>query len=105
MAAAAPNPDRPCPHPDFDATVTVGRIGEQDPGADGRPRAFMCEVTVCCAACREPFRFTGLTAGLSFDQPMVSVDEQTLQAPIRPASADPDFGTGIPGYAIRAVYP
>lgn len=29
------------------------------------------------------------------------VDETELRAPLRPASADPDFGLGIPGVAIR----
>lgn len=29
------------------------------------------------------------------------VDERELHAPIRPASSDPDFGLGIPGFAIR----
>lgn len=105
MAVTALNPDRPCPHPDFSAVVNVGRIGEEDPGANGMPRAYMCEVCVSCAACGEPFRFIGAPAGLSFTQPMLSVDEKTLHAPIRPASSDPDFGLGIPGYAIKAVYP
>jgi hypothetical protein len=31
---------------------------------------------------------------------MCSVDEFELRAPIRPASGDPDFGLGIPGYAV-----
>ncbi len=105
MADTAPNPDRPCPHTDFTAQVNVGRIGEADPGSGGLPRAYMCEVSVCCAVCAEPFRFTGVAAGMSFNHPMVSIDEKTLLAPIRPASADHDFGTGIPGYAVKAVYP
>lgn len=29
------------------------------------------------------------------------VDETELRIPIRPSSADPDFGTGIPGFALR----
>jgi len=32
---------------------------------------------------------------------MCSVDETVLVAPLRPASADPDFGMGLPGYAIQ----
>jgi hypothetical protein len=31
---------------------------------------------------------------------MCSVDESTLRAPLRPASADPDFGMGLPGFAV-----
>lgn len=105
-ATAAPNPDRACPHLIFHADVEVNRIGEADTD-DGRPKAYMADVRVACApppdGCGEPFRFTGLTAGLSFAHPMVSVDEAELRAPIRPASADPDFGHGIPGFAIQNV--
>jgi hypothetical protein len=32
---------------------------------------------------------------------MVSVDETELHAPLRPASVDPDFGLGLPGFAIQ----
>lgn len=32
-------------------------------------------------------------------------DETELRAPLRPASSDPDFGLGLPGYAIRYVAP
>ena len=42
----------------------------------------------------------GVQAGLRPDRPMVSVDETELRAPIRPESADPDFGLGIPGFAV-----
>lgn len=93
------NPDKPCPHLNFDAQVTVGRIGEAET-ADGLPRAYMAEVRVSCADCGEPFRWRGVKAGLSFGRPTCSVDEATLNAPMRPASSDPDFGLGIPGFAI-----
>lgn len=99
---AAPDPDRPCLHLNFHADVNVGRI---EPDDTGLPKGFIAEITVQCApppdGCGEPFRFTGLGAGLSFAHPTVSVDEKTLNAPIRPASSDPDFGLGLPGYAIR----
>lgn len=91
--------DRPCPHLDFAANVAVNRIGEAET-VDGLPRAYMADITVSCADCGEPFRWTGLRTGASFDQPMVSPDERELRAPLRPASADPDFGMGIPGFAI-----
>jgi hypothetical protein len=86
----------PCAHPTFVADVAVGRIGEDDPGADGTPRAFIAEVRVNCNACGEPFRFVGVPAGISFDQPRVSLGELTLSAPIRPQSA-PDGPSGLPG--------
>jgi hypothetical protein len=93
------NPDRACEHLDFAAEVDVNRIGTGDT-ADGMPRAYMADVRVRCADCGEPFRWVGVRAGLSFGKPMVSVDETELHAPLRPASADPDFGLGIPGFAI-----
>lgn len=105
MAVTAPGPDRPCRHLDFHATVDVGRIGEADPGSGGMPTGYLAEVTVTCAQCDEPFRFTGVHAGMSFEQPRCSIDARTLIAPIRPASADADFGLGLPGYTVRAVYP
>jgi hypothetical protein len=68
------------------------------------PKAYMADVTVSCAppphGCGEPFRFTGLPAGMSFSHPMVSPNETELRAPIRPASSDPDFGMSLPGFAI-----
>lgn len=98
------NPDRACPHPQFEAVVTVNRIG---PDENGIPQGYIAEITVNCApppaGCGEPFRFTGAPAGVSFNHPTVTVDEKTLNAPLRPASSDPDFGMGLPGFAIRQV--
>ncbi len=93
------NPDRPCEHLDFAAEVAVNRIGTAET-ADGMPSAYMADVRVKCADCGEPFRWVGVQGGLSFSKPMVSVDEAELHAPLRPASSDPDFGLGIPGFAI-----
>lgn len=93
------DPDRACPHENFTAAVTVDRI------IDDTDQTVMtgcyAAITVSCADCGEPFRWTGLDAGLSATQPRCSPDETELRAPIRPASADPDFGMGLPGYAIR----
>lgn len=93
------DPDRPCPHEDFDAFVDVGRItaSESDPTT---VLWYAAHIKVNCADCGEPFRWTGVPAGLSPRQPMCSVDEVELRAPLRPASADPDFGLGIPGFAV-----
>jgi hypothetical protein len=68
---------------------------------DSTPKAYIVEITIRCGDCREPFRWSGLEAGLSYDHPMVSVDETELRAPVRPSSADPDFGLGLPGFAVR----
>lgn len=93
------DPDRPCPHLNFAAAVNVGRItrSDDDPTIVG----YTADITVQCVDCGEPFRWVGVPAGLSPRRPMVSVDETELHAPIRPASSDPDFGLGIPGFAIR----
>jgi hypothetical protein len=91
------DPDRACLHLDFEAYVAVNRIAE-----DGQvPTAYVADIKMCCATCREPFRWIGLRAGLSYGHPMVSVDETELHAPLRPASADPEFGMGLPGFAIN----
>lgn len=92
------NPDRPCPHPDFTASVAVNRLTD-----DGQVTAYIADITVNCVVCYEPFRWIGVPAGLSGRHPTVSVTETELRAPLRPASSDPDFGLGIPGFAIRQV--
>jgi hypothetical protein len=94
----AADPDRACLHQEFDATVEVNRIAD-DPTRP--PTAYMADIRVSCKQCGEPFRWTGCRAGAHFQgPPMVSADETELRAPLRPASADPDFGMGLPGFAI-----
>ena len=95
------DPDRPCRHENFAADVAINRIGEDDPGNDtGMPNHYSADISVRCSDCGEPFRWMGIRAGVSPSEPMCSVDETELHAPIRPASSDPDFGLGIPGFAI-----
>jgi len=91
--------DRACPHGDFVANVAVNRLvrSDDDPTVTG----YSADITVNCGECGEPFRWTGLRAGMNMGHPMCSVDETVLVAPLRPASADPDFGMGLPGYAIQ----
>ncbi|MEV8636548.1 hypothetical protein AB0395_33360 [Streptosporangium sp. NPDC051023] len=91
------DPDRSCPHLTFEARVEVNRITTAE---DGPVVAYSADIRVRCRDCDEPFRWTGLEAGLSQARPMVSVDETELRAPLRPASADPDFGLGLPGFAV-----
>lgn len=99
--APSADPDRACPHEDFTAEVTVNRIPKSE--ADPSIGWFSADITVQCAQCREPFRWVGIQAGLSPRKPMCSVDETELRAPIRPASSDPDFGLGLPGFAVNFV--
>ncbi len=98
--ATGANPDRACLHHEFHVQANIARV-QPDEDADGMPKAFVAEISISCGQCGEPFRFSGLSAGLSYAHPMVDVAETTLHAPIRPASADPDFGMGLPGFAIR----
>lgn len=92
----AADPDRACPHEDFTALVEVNRLTD---GEDGPVTGYMADLTIACANCAETFRFVGVPAGVMSARPAVSLDEATLHLPIRPSSADPDFGLGIPGYA------
>lgn len=99
------SPDRACPHEDFVATVAVNRLTGP---ADSRPITeplpvvgYVADIRVQCAQCDEPFRWTGVQGGLSPAEPRCSVDETELRAPLRPASTDPDFGLGLPGFVVR----
>lgn len=98
----ATDQDRACRHENFDALVSVGRhTGPDEVTVVG----FSADIRVNCRDCGEPFRWTGVQAGWQPGRPMCSVDETELRAPLRPASADPDFGLGLPGFAIRYVEP
>src|SRR6267378_831653 len=92
------DPDRACPHADFAAEVEVNRLtaSDDDPTVIG----YSASAWVRCADCDEPFRWTGVPAGSSPHHPACSPDETELRAPLRPASSDPDFGLGLPGFTI-----
>lgn len=92
------DPDRACEHPDFSVLAEVHRLTAHD---DGPVVGYSANLHIQCIACGEPFRWIGAPAGLMPNRPCVSPDETELRAPIRPASSDPDFGLGIPGFAIR----
>lgn len=94
------DPDKPCLHEDFEARVEINRLLASE--TDTEPNAFAADITANCARCGERFRWIGVRAGLSGGRPTCSIDEFTLSAPLRPASSDPDFGLGIPGYAVTA---
>ncbi len=92
------DPDRACPHEGFTAEVDVNRLTA---GVPEQVAGYSAVVRVQCAGCGERFRFVGAPAGLSSTHPTCSPDEAELRVPIRPASSDPDFGMGLPGFAIR----
>jgi len=93
------DPDRACPHATFSAVVDVSRItaSNDDPTVIG----YSASIWVACVDCTEQFRWIGVPAGASPCHPVCSSDETELRAPLRPASSDPDFGLGLPGFAIR----
>jgi len=93
------DPDKPCPHDDFEAYVAVNKVTASE--TDATVVGYHADIKVNCADCGELFRWTGVPAGSSPRQPMCSVDETELRAPLRPASADPDFGLGLPGYSVN----
>lgn len=90
------NPDRPCPHGDFEAVVEIDVIGEGET-TDGMPEAYLASITVKCADCGERFRWMGVPAGLNGAFPTCSPSEFELRAPIRPSGNKPD-----PGFSIRS---
>lgn len=92
------DPDKPCPHDDFAAFVSVNRLVDNDDPA--KVTGFAADIRVECAVCHEKFRWVGVPAGVLPNRPTTGVDEFELRAPIRPASSDPDFGLGIPGFAV-----
>jgi hypothetical protein len=94
----AVDPDRPCRHENFAVHAVVNRLtrSDDDPAVIG----YFADIRVWCEDCQEPFRWNGMPAGISPAHPTCSVDETELHAPLRPASADPDFGMGLPGFAI-----
>lgn len=97
MPALSADPDRACPHEDFVATVEVERITKTE---GGPVVGYAASIRVSCVACDEPFRWSGCRAGVSSAHPTCSVDETKLRAPLRPSSADPDFGMGLPGFSV-----
>ncbi len=101
LADAPPpaDPDGPCRHLAFEASVGVARIGEDDPGnlMPGMPTAFVAEIQIKCSQCGERCKFDGVPAGMSFDAPATSVDGYELRAPIRPESLPPRRQRVAPG--------
>jgi hypothetical protein len=99
MPSPAPlDPDRACPHFNFNAVTAVNRITR----CEGGPvEGYYADITIVCADCGEAFQWIGLPAGLRPDQPCVSVDGLELRAPLRPASAEERFGLDLAGFSIE----
>lgn len=69
----------PCEHEVFSAHVGVHRVMDE-----GQPLRFIADVEIHCEQCKENFRFLGVPAGISFEQPRVNITGTMLQAPIEP---------------------
>lgn len=98
--------DRPCLHPDFDAVVNVGRCLPDGSDTDDptiHPIGYHAEIRVWCKACGEPFCWLMPegSVGLQADRPMIDPEAQELRAPLRPKSAEPEFGLTLPGFHVR----
>lgn len=87
-----------CEHENFIAEVDVNRLTKDD---GGPVAGFSADVRIRCADCQEPFVFRGATVGLLPTKPCMSADALELHAPVLPQSADPNFGLGLAGVAMR----
>lgn len=89
------DPDRPCPHEVFGATVDVSRLTDVE---DGPVTGYRADVRISCAVCGEAFRFRGVEEGAGWhpSKPTTGIRKDELRLPIYPSSEDADFGLGIP---------
>lgn len=94
----------PCEHEDFDVFAVMHRLTEDD-RADAPVIGYSLELGVACHLCSGRFAFRGLPVGVSSSQPTVSLDGQTLRAPMRPVSAPEEFGLDVPGFRITVRDP
>lgn len=78
------HPPHDCRHLEHAAYLAVARL--EDVGK------FVAELRVVCLHCREPFRFVGLTPGLSFVEPSCSVDGVEALLPMEPEIEKRIFG-------------
>lgn len=82
-----------CKHEAFDGKVSINRIEDI--------KGFMADITIQCAQCKIPFRFRGMKQGLSYDEPMMSIDGTEARLPIGPANQIPNPITGVTGFQIK----
>lgn len=76
-----------CNHTEFDAKVTVIRLG----GSDKDPvNGYMAEVRIRCNQCAKPFQFLGLEPGCDTQGARVSVDGLEANLAISPEGEQPN---------------
>lgn len=86
-----------CPHLHFNASVDVNRIqkSEQEPETIV---AYTADVRIFCRESGQQFEFLGLPNGYSCYRPTVSIDGQTLSAPIAVPGTRP--AEGLAGFTV-----
>ena len=72
-----------CLHENFESSVEVSRLADED----GHITGYTADIRVRCAQCHLPFAFKGAPVGVSFYQPMASLDGHELRAPIEPGQS------------------
>jgi hypothetical protein len=90
-----------CGHETFQTDVAVNRLSKDE---GGPINAFSAEIQIHCVDCGEKFRWNCSTVGMLSGEPAISLDGLTLNAPLRPASADDDFGLAIPGFRVNVKH-
>lgn len=97
-----------CQHENFEASVDVGRITNEE---GGDVCAFVAEVKVRCIDCGENFGFRGMAPGMSWGEPTRTPDalqatlplltptEMALHGPLPGLLADPP-PPPMPGFGI-----
>jgi hypothetical protein len=88
-----------CEHPNFIASVDVGRIES----TTGGPMRFSADVKINCTECGVPFRFIGLPAGMDLNGAATSVDATEARLTIAPKGQVWTALEGAPsGFSVRA---
>lgn len=71
-----------CRHLEFESRVRVKRLTKIE---GGEPTGYSADIMIRCRACKLPFRFVGILAGVHPFEPRVSGDGSEFRAPIVPA--------------------
>lgn len=93
------DPDRACPHENFEAIVGINRELASDD--DPTMVAITAEVTASCADCGEHIVWHCPDFGLLRNRPAVGVDGREIRLPGRMANHPADWGLQLPGFSIH----
>jgi hypothetical protein len=73
-----------CQHGVFECRCSVARL--TDDTDESKITGYSANIRIVCAECGIPFEWVGVLGGYSPSQPMASVDNYELRAPIKPSS-------------------